>query len=206
MFANGSTYVGTGVLIDGENVLTNAHNLYNKDSVHVYPGYAKSLKAPFGVLKVICKLDSTVFMTDAYLAAPKTSAEDYAILKVQGKEVYDRIYQHSDDRKINFQQMDPPTETLNISGYPCFKFWEFWRPRKCQYCYQNQTRKYTLTQNDVIMYRLNTRKGSSGSPLYIIEDGRYYLIGIHKSGQGFSNQGVFYNEERYHTIQGWINQ
>ena len=55
-------------------------------------------------------------------------------------------------------------------------------------------------------YKLNTRGGSSGSPLWIEKDDKLILIGIHKSGKGFSNQGIFYNEERVNQIKEWIEK
>jgi hypothetical protein len=32
------------------------------------------------------------------------------------------------------------------------------------------------------------------------------VIGIHKSGKGFSNQGIFYDAERVNQIKEWIEK
>ena len=41
-------------------------------------------------------------------------------------------------------------------------------------------------------------------PLWVEKNGKLSLIGIHKSGKGFRNQGIFYDSERIKLLMEWI--
>lgn len=204
MYKDGITFNGTGILLDEHHVLTNAHNLYQKDSVKVMPGYSQSNPTPFGSVTSICEEERTVFIPPRFFENPKASPEDFAILKVEGEAIYHAIQQTSENT-IRFETPDLAEKpAIIIAGYPCFRFFEFWRPKGCHECFKNETKKYALTDNGVLQYKMNTRGGSSGSPLFINKGGEYHLVGIHKSGSGRKNEGVFYTTERYAQIRAWM--
>ena len=207
MHKNGGTYHGTGIMINKNSIITNAHNVNGKDSISIYPGYSKQDNSPFGKITVECKLNENIFYPKEYKIDSLNRFYDYAVIKFENKEVFNKVLEKSNNNKFEIELVENlDSKTINISGYPFFRFFEFWKPKKARVHYHNSTTKFNISENILLNYKLNTRGGSSGSPLWIEKDGKLILIGIHKSGKGFSNQGIFYNEERVNQIKEWIEK
>lgn len=207
MYKNGSTFHGTGVLIDKNHVITNAHNVIDKDSVSIHTGYSKNNKGPFGIITVKCILNQTMFYPEEYTDPQISSLFDFAVLKFDNSEVFQKILTTSNKRSFHLEFVDNiDSETLNISGYPFYRFFELWKPKKAKVQIFNSTNHFNIQQNVILNYKLGTRKGSSGSPLWIEKDDKLILIGIHKSGSGSRNQGILYDKKRFEYLKNWINK
>lgn len=207
MYKNGKTYHGTGVMINKNSIITNAHNVYSKDSIHIYPGYSKKETTPFGIITVKCKLNETIFYPKEYKIDTLERFYDFAVIKFDNNEVYNKILDKSNSQKFNLELVESlNNKTIHISGYPFFRWFEFWRPKRARVHYYNFTDNYSISENILLNYKLNTRGGSSGSPLWIEKEGKFIVIGIHKSGAGFKNQGIFYEAERVKLLKKWIDK
>lgn len=206
MYKSGSSYHGTGIMINENSIITNAHNVHGKDSILVYPGYSKGDKAPFGFATVRCKPGKNIFYPKEYEVDSLHRFYDFAVMKFQNVQLYDRVLQSSGGKFFDLGwEEDLRSESLNISGYPYFRWFELWKPRSARVHYHNTTNQYSISEVVLLNYRLGTRGGSSGSPLWIEKNGRLIVIGIHKSGSGFHNQGIYYDSERLRLLNGWVD-
>lgn len=207
MHKNGGTFHGTGIMINENSIITNAHNVNGKDSISIYPGYSKQNNSPFGKITVECKLNENIFYPKEYKIDSLNRFYDYAVIKFENKEVFNKVLEKSSNKKFEMELVENlDSKTINISGYPFFRFFEFWKPKKARVHYHNSTTKFNISENILLNYKLNTRGGSSGSPLWIEKNGKLIVIGIHKSGKGFSNQGIFYDTKRVNQIKEWIEK
>ena len=207
MHKNGSTFHGTGVIVNKNSIITNAHNVFGKDSISIYSGYSKLEKEPFGKIVVKCIKNETVFYPNEFESNTQNKFYDFAVMKFDNKEVYDKILKKSNNKKFSLETINSlESKTINISGYPYFRWFEFWKPKNARIHFHNSTKKYKFSEEILLNYKLNTRGGSSGSPLWIEKDGKLIIIGIHKSGAGFSNQGIFYDSERVNLLKEWIEK
>ena len=59
---NVGTSHGTGIMINENSIITNAHNVIDKDSISIYPGYSKQNNSPFGKITVRCKRNENYFL------------------------------------------------------------------------------------------------------------------------------------------------
>lgn len=207
MYKDGSTFHGTGIMINENSIITNAHNVFNKDSISAYPGYSKNDKTPFGKITIKCELSKTIFYPEDYKIDSLQRFNDFAIIKFKNEDVYKKVLEKSNNKKFQIEIVENlDSTTINVSGYPFFRWFEFWKARRASVHYHNSTDKYTISENILLNYKMNTRKGSSGSPLWIEKDDKLIVIGIHKSGTGFRNQGIFYDKERVQLLKKWINK
>lgn len=207
MHKNGGIFHGTGIMINENSIITNAHNVYQKDSISIYPGYSKQNDSPFGTITVECNLNKNIFYPQEYKIDSLNRFNDYAVIKFDNKTLFNKVLEKSNNKKFNIELVENlNAKTINISGYPYFRFFEFWKPRKARVHYHNSTKKFKISEEILLNYRLNTRGGSSGSPIWIEKNGKLIVIGIHKSGKAFSNQGILYNSERINQIKEWIEK
>jgi V8-like Glu-specific endopeptidase len=206
MFSGNSSYHGTGVIIDKNNILTNAHNLIDKDSIKIISGYNNIDSPEVGSITVKCIRDKTIFF-DNNFETKSHFLYDFAILKYDNIELWNKLLKKSNGKKLYLKNIDTlDGKILHISGYPYFRFFEINKPKKAKVQYHNSTGKFTKLENGILNYKLNTRGGSSGSPIWIENDGNIIVIGIHKSGKGFNNQGLFYSSERIKLIEKWLSE
>lgn len=207
MYKNGSAFHGSGIMINENSIITNAHNVYGKDSINIYPGYSKNDYSPFGKIEVKCELNKNIFYAKEYEVDSLNRFYDFAVIKFKNKEVFKKVFKNSNNRKFQIELVESlDSKTINISGYPYFRWFEIWKPKKARVHYHNSTKKYKISEEILLNYKLNTRGGSSGSPLWIENDGKLIVIGIHKSGKGFSNQGIFYDFERVKLLKEWLEK
>ncbi len=60
----------------------------------------------------------------------------------------------------------------------------------------------------MIDHEIDTRNAPAGSSLYIEEDGKYYIFGLHVRGhssESLRKQAIFLNEDRIRRIKEWIS-
>lgn len=118
------------------------------------------------------------------------------------------IFQQSAGKMFELKNVDfKDLGRLHISGYPYYRILERLRSYKTtgKLQVENSTIGQVLLRDNIVMqYKLNTRKGSSGSPLWIVKDGELIIVGIHKTGFTFKNQGILYNAKAIEQINKWI--
>lgn len=206
MYKGGSSFHGTGVIIDNNNILTNAHNLIDKDSIKVISGYNNKGAPEIGRTLVRCIRNSNVFYDDNF-ETKNHDLYDFAVLKYDNIELWNQVIRKSNGNQFKLNNIETlEGKKIYISGYPYFRFFEIGKPKKAKVQYFNSTDKFKLLENSLINYRLNTRGGSSGSPIWIENAGNFIIVGIHKSGKGMNNQGIFYNMERLKLIREWLTK
>jgi V8-like Glu-specific endopeptidase len=206
MYKGGSSFHGTGVIIDKNNILTNAHNLIDKDSIKVISGYNNNDTPEIGSTVVKCIRNSTVFY-DNNFETKNHYLYDFAVLKYDNIELWNKLMKKSNGKQFSLSNSETiEGKIIHISGYPYFRFFEIGKPKRAKVQYDNSTDKFELLENGLINYRLNTRGGSSGSPIWIENAGNFIIVGIHKSGKRMNNQGIFYNTERLKLIGEWLNE
>jgi V8-like Glu-specific endopeptidase len=205
MYKSGRSFHGTGVIIDKNNILSNAHNLIDKDSIKVISGYNNNSIPEIGSVVVKC-IPNRTFFYDINFETQNHNLFDFAVLKYDNIDLWNQILKKSNNKQFIFSDIETlEGETINISGYPYFRFFEIGKPKKAKVQYYNSTDSFKLLENGLINYKLNTRSGSSGSPIWIENSGNFILIGIHKSGKRMNNQGIFYTKERLKLIREWMN-
>lgn len=197
-----ATYSGTGIIINENTLLTNAHNVYGKDSIIIYLGHQRNKINPLGEIKIKCEIGKNVFYSDKFDA--NDVSYDFAVVKFSNPKIIENLLKLSFGKFIEIQNFKNINE-LHITGYPVYRWFEF-KSNNGEVQYYNSTKTFNLSnKNLLINYKLNTRGGSSGSPLWIISENKYYIVGIHKSGKIKNNQGILYDEERLKLIKQWAS-
>lgn len=197
-----ATYSGTGVIINDNTILTNAHNVFEKDSIIAYPGQYRSNERPYGIIKVKCEKNKNVFYPSGFDNEDNTL--DFAVIKFNNPEVINNLKKISNENYPILEYRENISE-LNITGYPVHRWFEF-KSDNGKIQYHNSTTIFNITNNNLINYKLNTRGGSSGSPLWVKVGNKCYIIGIHKSGKIKKNQGIFYDQSRINLILSWVKE
>ena len=177
-------------------VLTAAHNIYNN---------SKKIEASLIEFIVECNgneyKDSSKCKRVYYPKAYKDGDdyEDYGLLILESNlgETYGYIG-ICNEEKINSEV------EYNVYGYPadkvrnkhkCFELWGM----------KGKGLKIQGGSRDVIEYNtIDTYGGQSGSPIYYIEEGFCYVVGVHVSGGGLVNEGTYLNKSRFTQIQKWM--
>jgi len=208
VFPNGETYTGTGTLIDGQHVLTAAHNLYGKD----IGGWAKTVyfiparngdERPYGNVAA-----SRLFITEDYftLSPPDPNriadggiedytlyTQDYAVVRL--KEPLDLPIMGivaASNTQLN-------GSNARITGYPGD------RPAGTMW-----TDRGPLAKPDehFLFYKINTWRGESGAGLFVdldLPDGKS-IVGVHVAGDQKldSNFAVRLTNEEVNNIKAWM--
>lgn len=190
-------YIGSGILLDKNILLTAGHCLYNRDcgafnNIKFHPGRHGNIAA--STLKIKKSLLSNEWRT--------YQDEDHdigiAILDSNYKaESYGNLRVLSDDELLNL--------VVRISGYPGDK-----RDKKgLPYMYTMHGPIVTIKKNK-FYYRIDTTGGQSGSGVLVENDFQKKInscVGIHVTGCPEEGNGaVRINREKAKLIETWIKQ
>lgn len=188
---NGVSYVGTGWLVAPRTVLTAGHCVYLHDaggwasSIEVIPAM-NGASRPFGSA-VSSNLRSVTGWT-----VNRSSENDYGcIILPADKRFGDSTgyfgFAVRNDRFL----MDA---ALNLSGYPLDK------GADTQW-YMAQRPKSVTEKN--IKYDIDTYGGQSGAPIWVLENGNRYAVGIHTNGHDSGNSGTRITQSVFDMILSW---
>jgi V8-like Glu-specific endopeptidase len=188
----GKYYIGTGWMVGPGTVITAGHCVYMHDQggwaewIDVMPGRNASLK-PYGTIRS-SNLRSTTGWTNS-----KNRNNDYGAIILNtkiGNTVGYFGYANKSDSFIK-------SKTLNLSGYPGDKpsGQQWFMARKCK-----------SVSSRVITYEIDTAGGQSGSPVWYLEGGNRYAVGIHTNGHQSGNSATRIQSNVYSNIANWKAQ
>lgn len=192
--ANGQRFIGTGWLIAPRTVITAGHCVF----MHNEGGWARSIEVVPG-------------LNDA--ARPYGSASSGALRSVTG-------WTQSRNREFDYGAIILPgnarlgdrtgwfglavrddaflrAASLNLSGYPGDKggnqqwFMAQWAKR---------------VSGRVITYDIDTMGGQSGSPVWILQNGQRYGVGVHTNGASSGNSATRINTDVFNRMLAWKNE
>jgi V8-like Glu-specific endopeptidase len=193
-------YIGTGVYIGPNCVLTAAHCVYlhNKggwaSQIEVVPGLNIEPNRPFGSTQ-----SNDFYCPNLYLEKPtdeKRQPYDFAAIitpRAFGDEV----------GYIGFSSLtDQEFENLliTISGYSGDKPDN--APGEAQ---SKDTKKISDTTDTLLIYELDTEGGGSGSPVITQRNNKIYACGIHNIGGNSFNSGTRITDGIHAKIKEWKN-
>lgn len=192
--ANGTRYIGTGWLISPRTVITAGHCVF----MHNEGGWARSIEVIPG-------------MNDA--ARPYGSASSGTLRSVTG-------WTQSRNREYDYGAILLPANarlgdrtgwfglavrndaflraaSLNLSGYPGDK-------GGSQQWFMAQRAKSLSSR--VITYDIDTMGGQSGSPVWVLQNGQRYGVGVHTNGASSGNSATRIDTNVYNRMIGWKNE
>jgi len=192
--ANGKKFIGTGWLVSPRTVITAGHCVY----MHAEGGWAKSIEVipgqndaarPYGTF-VGNALRSTVGWVNS-----KNREYDYGciILPVNARPGTTTGTFGVAVRDDNFLK----SAALNLSGYPSDKGGD-------QQWFMAQSPSSVSAR--VITYNIDTVGGQSGSPVWVLQNGSRYAVGIHTNGHSSGNSATRIESSAYTNIINWKNQ
>lgn len=101
-----------------------------------------------------------------------------------------------------FEKVKDKVELININGYPGDKGSEaLWT--------KSTSVNNVTPKSQVLLHDMYTFTGDSGAPIWTKIEGKYYLVGIHGTGNyrnGSCNAGIKLTEERISTIKDFVSQ
>jgi V8-like Glu-specific endopeptidase len=192
--ANGKKFIGTGWLVSPRTVITAGHCVY----MHDEGGWAKSIEVipalndaarPYGTYV------GTVLRSTVGWVQSKNREYDYGaiILPVNsrpGSVVGTFGLAVRDD---NFLK----AAALNLSGYPGDKGGN-------QQWFMAQAAKAVSAR--VITYDIDTFGGQSGAPVWVLQNGVRYGVGIHTNGAASGNSATRIENSAFTNLVNWKNQ
>jgi len=190
---NNRQFIGTGWLISARTVLTAGHCVF----MHEEGGWAKSIQVipgcndaaqPFG-LHVGTALRSVSGWTSS-----KNRDFDYGAIILPPSARPGDATGYFGLAVRNDSSLSGGT--LNLSGYPSDKGGR-------QQWFMAQRPK--ALSNRVITYDIDTVGGQSGSPVWLLQDGQRYGVGVHTNGSVSGNSATRVNTEVFSQVTSWKN-
>jgi len=65
--------------------------------------------------------------------------------------------------------------------------------------------KPKAVSNEVITYNIDSMGGQSGSPVWVLENGQRYGVGIHTNGASSGNSATRINSSVFNMLMNWKN-
>ncbi|MGA6121631.1 trypsin-like serine peptidase [Sphingobacterium anhuiense] len=196
-----SKFTGTGIIFQDSFLLTNAHNVFDKDSLFISPAFSTD-GAPYGEIKLNLIKGENVFIPKEYKDA-NSNQFDFAIVKLPSGPTLDKLKNKLTCNSIELGDIKDG-DTLHIAGYPVYRFFEFKKNNGLIQLANKTTDYKTIRDGSLFVYKMNARGGSSGSPLWTIRDGKVILVGIHRAGKLWNNQGIVFNEHKKKIITDFL--
>jgi len=198
-YPNGGRYVGSGVMVGPNHVLTAAHNIYStKDGCHgwasdveFYPGLDEG-NQPFGRARGVVLL----VMEDWTKTGDPQHDLGMVILDeaIGYRTGWGGLFCGSGDLL--------KTQEIRVTGYPGDKGGKEYRAK------QMWTMSHQLTDvsSMKLFYEIDTSKGQSGSAVWGNFKGYsgYQVIGIHTHGGMSTNQGTRLSPTKIKMVHSWI--
>lgn len=191
---NGQRYVGTGWLIGPRTVITAGHCVFMHDaggwaaSIEVIPAMNDNSR-PYGSA-VSSDLRSVTGWTSS-----RNRDNDYgAIILPANKRLGDTV------GYFGFATRNDATlqnAALNLSGYPNDK---------------GANQQWFMAQRPsnvgsrVLTYQIDTYGGQSGAPVWLLENGNRYGVGIHTNGASSGNSATRIVQAVYNNMVNWKAQ
>lgn len=191
--ANGSRFIGTGWLISPRTVITAGHCVY----MHSEGGWASSIEvipAMNDALRPYGSFRSNVLRSTQGWVNSRNRDFDYgAIILPANSRPGDIV------GSFGFAVRDDSfilNSALNLSGYPGDKGGN-------QQWFMAQKPKAVTSK--VISYDIDTAGGQSGAPVWVLQNGNRYGVGIHTNGSLTGNSATRIDQSVYNNLLAWKN-
>lgn len=192
--ADGRNFIGTGWLVSPRTVITAGHCVYMHDaggwarSIEVIPGLNDASR-PYG-RHVGTALRSVTGWTQS-----KNRDHDYGAIILPpgnrpGAQTGTFGFAVRDDAFLR-------NAMLNLSGYPSDK-----AGGNQQWFHAQRTKSVS---SRVITYEIDTVGGQSGSPVWILQNGQRYAVGVHTNGASSGNSATRIVSAVFNNLQSWKN-
>ena len=191
---NGQRYIGTGWLIGSRTVITAGHCVFMHDaggwpaSIEVIPALNDASR-PYG------SAISSDFRSVTGWTSSRNRDYDYgAIILPANKRLGDTV------GYFGFATRNDATlqnAALNLSGYPGDKGGN-------QQWFMAQ--RPSSVGSRVLTYQIDTYGGQSGAPVWILENGNRYGVGIHTNGAASGNSATRIVQDVYNNMVNWKAQ
>jgi V8-like Glu-specific endopeptidase len=191
-YPNGKTYIGSGVLVSQNCVLTCAHNVFNMGrggwgNVVEFRPAQDGQGTPYGITAAAKLLAPAGYTT----SSSRPSQFDYAVVVLSrsiGQEIGWWGYASESDQFFNARE-------FNVTGYPGDKGGrEMW---SCQGA--------IVPGLELLKYNIDTDDGQSGGPVWAQVGNDIVTYGVHITGTSGGNSGVRLTTARFNQIRGWID-
>jgi V8-like Glu-specific endopeptidase len=97
---------------------------------------------------------------------------------------------------VNMSDQELRNARVNVVGYP------FDKPNQSMWGHPDVMKD---VRPQVLEYLVDTVQGQSGSPVYLLENGKFKVVGIHNNGAGDRNLGTRINSDVFRQLQEWHN-
>ena len=204
-FPNGKKRYGTGFLVSPYKMVTAAYNLYAPElggaavNVALAParnGAGDSKTAiPYGYVH-----STDLYYPTAYRTAADKGDEankqlyDIGCVKVSSSFTGDIGYFGV---KVLDRDVSYTGKSVTVAGYPADA-----ENNKPLYKLNKAEGKITNTNTAYLYYTIDTSYGQSGGPVYIYENGKYYVVGIHNHGGDTQNASRKFTP----TVMEWFKK
>lgn len=192
--ANGQNFIGTGWMVSPRTVITAGHCVFLHDaggwarSIEVIPGLNGAAR-PFGS-HVGTQLRSVTGWTSS-----KNREFDYGAIILPpnnrpGAQTGTFGFAVRDEAFLR-------AAALNLSGYPGDK------GGLTQWFHAQRAKSLSAR---VITYEIDTAGGQSGSPVWVLQNGQRYAVGIHTNGHSSGNSATRIVTPVFNNLVNWKNQ
>lgn len=191
--ANGKRFIGTGWLVSARTVITAGHCVY----MHNEGGWVRSVEVIAGLndgSQPYGRFTGTALRSVTGWTSGKKRQNDYGAIILPanarpGATVGTFGFATRSDSFLK-------AAALNLSGYPGDKGGN-------QQWFMAQKTKSVSSR--VITYNIDTMGGQSGSPVWILQNGARYAVGIHTNGSSSGNSATRIESNVFNNLLSWKN-